>query len=101
MKTNKILSIVYFIISMIFMSSGYAHPTGNMITVGENVLWSYINPISDTNHHACVMIWSKNSKPKLFIKSEFPGSDFMPAESISENKKITRYKHGIGQRTSN
>jgi len=63
---------------LIFLSSyAFAHPTGNMITVGDNVLWSYINPISDPDHHACVMIWTKDSEPKVFIQSEYSASDFM------------------------
>lgn len=48
-----------------------------MITVGENVLWSYINPIKDANHYACVMIWKKGSKPKVLIQSEYTASDYM------------------------
>lgn len=55
----------------------YSHPTGNMISVGHHVLWSYINPIDDTKHHACVMIWREDSTPKVLIKSAFPASDFI------------------------
>ncbi len=58
-------------------SFALAHPTGNMITVEEHVLWPYINPIDDREHHACVMICDKNSEPKVFIQSEFPASDYM------------------------
>lgn len=55
----------------------YAHPTGNLIAFGDKVLWSYINPIDDPNHHACVMIWTKSTDPKVFIQSEHAASDFM------------------------
>jgi len=55
----------------------YSHPTGNMITVGEHVLWSYINPINDPEHHACIMIWHNNSEPKVFLQSEHAASDYM------------------------
>jgi hypothetical protein len=48
-----------------------------MIVFGESVLWSYINPIDDTNHYACVMIWTKGSEPTVFIQSEYSASDFM------------------------
>lgn len=54
-----------------------AHPGGNMITVGKHVLWSYVSPIDDTEHHACVMIWSPNSNSKVLLKSEFAASDYM------------------------
>ncbi|WP_439483439.1 hypothetical protein [Cyclobacterium plantarum] len=58
-------------------SLAQAHPTGNMITMGEHVLWSYIHPINDVNHYACVMIWEKGAEPKVFIQSEHPASGFM------------------------
>ena len=48
-----------------------------MITVGKHVLWSYVSPIEDSDHHASVMIWSPNSKPRIFLKSEFVASDYM------------------------
>lgn len=55
----------------------YAHPTGNMISVGEYALWSYIYPLDDPDHHACIMIWSQGNSPEIFIKSEHPASDYM------------------------
>ncbi|QCK16162.1 hypothetical protein DCC35_16140 [Mangrovivirga cuniculi] len=48
-----------------------------MITVGDHVLWSYINPINDPDHHACIMIWEKNSEPKVFLQSEYSATDYM------------------------
>ncbi|KAA3611056.1 MAG: hypothetical protein DWQ03_15075 [Calditrichaeota bacterium] len=56
-----------------------AHPTGNLIMAGDKVLWSYVYPIEDKGHYACVMMWDKNSqnKPKPLIVSEFNASDFM------------------------
>jgi len=54
-----------------------AHPTGNMISTGNSVLWSYIEPIDDPEHHACVMIWKEGSEPELLLRSEFPASDYM------------------------
>ncbi|MCR9081726.1 MAG: hypothetical protein NXH89_04860 [Cyclobacteriaceae bacterium] len=54
-----------------------AHPTGNMIVVGENIFWSYINPINDPNHHACVMTWTRGADPKVYFQSEYAASDLM------------------------
>ena len=48
-----------------------------MITVGKHALWSYVSPIDDTQHHACVMLWSLGSKPKILLKSNSPASDYM------------------------
>lgn len=74
MKKNQIL---IFIISIIISCQAFAHPGGNMIVVGKYVLWSYVSPIEDTEHHASVMIWSPNSKPTILLKSEFAASDYM------------------------
>lgn len=73
----KIKSLLLTLLTLTLVPFAFAHPTGNMITVGDNVLWSYINPINDPNHHACIMVWNKNSEPKVFIQSEYPASDYM------------------------
>lgn len=77
MKIMKIKRSLWVAFILFFTSYVYAHPTGNMISVGENVLWSYINPIDDPNHYACVMIWKKGSEPTVFIQSEYAASDYM------------------------
>lgn len=69
--------LIFFLLAIISALKIFAHPTGNMITVGKNVLWSYVDPVNDSEHHACVMIWSQGSEPKVLITSKFPGSDFM------------------------
>ena len=61
-----------------------AHPTGNMISVGNTVLWSYIDPIDDFEHHACIMIWREGSAPQVLIKSEFPASDFILSSNYED-----------------
>ncbi|MBB6326654.1 hypothetical protein FHS59_002282 [Algoriphagus iocasae] len=76
----KSLSIKNFIIVIFILFQtpfAFAHPTGNMITIGESVLWSYINPINDPDHHACVMIWTEGAEPNVFFQSEHAASDFM------------------------
>lgn len=73
----KIHSYILILIMLTLAPFAFAHPTGSMITVGNNVLWSYINPINDPDHHACIMVWDKYSVPKVFIQSEFSASDYM------------------------
>ena len=53
------------------------HPTGNMISFGEYVLWPYIDPIDDPGHHACVMKWSIGSEPEIIHRSDYEASDFI------------------------
>ena len=54
-----------------------AHPTGNIIVVGDKVFWPYVAPVNDSGHHACVMRWEPGSEPEVIIRSEFEGSDFI------------------------
>lgn len=54
-----------------------AHPTGNMVTVGKHILWSYISPVDDPSHKACVMISTNGENPSVLIKSDYSASDFM------------------------
>ncbi|MFY0689303.1 MAG: hypothetical protein JXQ90_19185 [Cyclobacteriaceae bacterium] len=68
---------MFFLIIALAASPTFAHPTGNMITVEDAVLWSYIDPIDDDQHHACVMIWQSGEEPEIYFKSEHPASDFM------------------------
>lgn len=77
MKTRNIKPAIIGAVLVLLSSYAFAHPTGNMITIGDHVLWSYINPINDPNHYACVMIWTKGAEPKVFIQSEHAASDFM------------------------
>lgn len=66
--------------SAIMVSSAlnlFSHPTGNMIVVGNSILWSYINPLDDPDHHACIMICENGAKPEIFIQSDHPASDYM------------------------
>ncbi len=77
MNAKKKQAIFVIVLLLIQTISALSHPTGNMITVGDDVLWPYIYPIDDTNHKASIMIWNKNSEPKIFLQSEHSASDFM------------------------
>lgn len=77
MKTRNIKTTILSSALLFLTSFAFSHPTGNMITIGENVLWSYINPINDPNHYASVMIWKRGSEPKVLIQSEYAASDYM------------------------
>lgn len=68
--------LLYFVI-IITSFQARAHPGGNMIIVGKHVLWSYVSPINDIGHQACVMIWSPGSKPEIILKSKYVASDYM------------------------
>lgn len=70
---NTGLFLVMFLVNL----SIWAHPTGNMITVGNYVLWAYVDPIDDPAHHACLMLWHPDRAPQVLLRSEHPASDFM------------------------
>lgn len=77
MKSLSIKNSILAIFLLFLTPFAFAHPTGNMITIGESVLWSYINPINDPDHLACVMIWTEGAEPNVFFQSEHAASDFM------------------------
>jgi hypothetical protein len=81
---------IIFVSLLFYAIGGFCHPTGNLITLGEHVLWSYINPINDPNHHACIMIWTKDTSPKVFLQSEEEASDFMLSTTKNEIYIIER-----------
>ncbi|WP_299111544.1 hypothetical protein [uncultured Winogradskyella sp.] len=74
MRTIKTI-IVFF--TMIIVHFANAHPNGNIIVTQNGcVLWSYVSPVGDIDHHASIMLWDQNSSPRLFLKSEYESSDF-------------------------
>lgn len=77
MNILKVPVRIFFLLAFMVTSLAFAHPTGNMITVGKHVLWSYIDPVYDPEHHACIMIWSEGTEPKVLVRSEYAASDFM------------------------
>ena len=54
-----------------------SHPTGNMLTINEMVLFSYICPLNDPQHHACIMMWSEKTGIQPWLNSDHPASDWM------------------------
>ncbi|AKA34198.1 hypothetical protein [Flagellimonas lutaonensis] len=77
MKTSFGRNTFLFLFVLLSKMAIWAHPTGNMITVGEFVLWPYVDPVDDLAHHACVMVWHPDRSPKVLLKSEHAASDFM------------------------
>ena len=66
-----------FSLLLFTLTQASAHPTGNMIVVGDQVLWSYVDPVDDPDHHACIMLWDEEKGTSIFFRSEHPASDFM------------------------
>ncbi|MFH6602500.1 hypothetical protein ACEZ3G_03360 [Maribacter algicola] len=71
------LRVISLFTIVMFAFKVHSHPTGNLIVVNDYVLWSYINPVQDKDHHACIMIWKEGTEPRPLITSKFPASDFM------------------------
>ncbi|WP_299550858.1 hypothetical protein [Seonamhaeicola sp.] len=75
---------ILLIVALLHQLTLLAHPTGNMIVVGDTVMWPYIDPIDNMQHHACIMSWRKGTKPGIILKSEFSASNFM----LSNNSNV-------------
>ncbi|MBA4745993.1 MAG: hypothetical protein H2058_12130 [Muricauda sp.] len=70
-----------------------AHPNGNMIvTKNDCVLWSYVSPVGDIDHHASIMLWDGSSEPELWLRSEFEASDFF-MHATEESIYIMERRH--------
>jgi hypothetical protein len=69
-----------------------------MVVVGEFVLWPYVEDLNDSEHHSSIMIWKPGTKPKVWITSDYPSSDYM---LYTEGTVIyiieRRYNQSVGQ----
>lgn len=70
----KIRILIYL---LLLAGASAAHPTGDMVVLGDRLYWSYISPVNDRDHHACIMTWKEGEEPSVLLKSTFPASDFM------------------------
>lgn len=90
MNSTRSFKIGILLWLMILNFQLMAHPAGNMITVGDHVLWSYISPVEDVNHYACIMSWKPGKTPEVLIRSEFEASDYMLYNNKNEVYIIER-----------
>jgi hypothetical protein len=83
-----------------------AHPAGNLVTAGDYLLWPYVYPVDDAQHHSSVLIWDRQSPVRPLITSEFAGSNYLlyarkdtvyyieSRDSQTENKSYFRVLKG-------
>lgn len=84
-----LLTLVYSVLN--------AHPTGNMIVVGDHVLWPYVCPVEDSGHHACVMRWSEGKEPEILMRSSYTSSDFILYQKNGQIYIMERRYHSSTQ----
>lgn len=85
----ELLGILCFMVLM----QVSAHPNGNMVVTKNNcVLWSYVSPVGDIDHHASIMLWDGSSEPELFLRSQFKASDFF-LHATNESIYILERRH--------
>ena len=77
MATRHYWKLYPILLLLLAGPEAWAHPTGNLLVVGEQVLWSYISPVEDPDHKACIMSWKPGTDPIVLLQSEYPASDFM------------------------
>lgn len=88
-----IRSTFHFLLVLFCVYPLSAHPTGDMVTVNNKLLWSYIYPVGDIQHKACVMVWDELSRSRPWLVSSHSGSDWMISPAIDSNSVylIERY----------
>ena len=73
---NKSHYLFLLLITFLISNNGYAHPNGNIVVMNDCVLWPYVSPVGDIEHHACIMLWDQQSKPTPYLISEHESSDY-------------------------
>lgn len=83
-----------------------AHPAGNLVVAGDYLLWPYVYPADDAQHHSSVLIWDGQSPVRPLITSQFAGSNYLlyarrdtvyyieSRDSQTENKSYFRVLKG-------
>lgn len=90
---KKTFTLLYFLL-VLSVPWVVSHPAGTIESVSGTVLWSYVSPVGDPDHHGCVMTWNESNGVKTWLVSEYPASDWF----ISPGKSggvylIERYYH--------
>lgn len=86
MKLKKYVNYLIFTLCCICPNKSISHPTGSIISVTGTVLWSYVSPIGDLQHHGCVMMWNRTDGVKTWLVSEHSSSDWII--SPKDNKTV-------------
>ncbi|MEQ8924370.1 MAG: hypothetical protein RLO81_01085 [Fulvivirga sp.] len=84
---KKLVAFLFFV-GLYQMSFG--HPAGSLIEFNNKIVWSYVNPVGDLDHHACIMVWDKKTEPRVYITSKFAGSDYLLYANDDEMYVIER-----------
>ena len=82
--TPHFLSRFLLLALLFFATRCWSHPTGNMMIVGETLLWSYVYPLDDTAHRACLMVWDEEGGARPWLVSEHAASNWMVAPADSD-----------------
>lgn len=91
------LSSFFFAVIVLNTARCWSHPTGNMMVVGEQLLWSYIYPLDDAAHRACVMVWEEGLGARPWLLSEHASSDWMIAPKDSEAVYLVERYYDAGR----
>jgi hypothetical protein len=80
--------IKYSLFLVLFISNVYtsAHPTGDMVYTNNKLLWTYICPIGDVQHKACIMLWDEENGVRPWLTSDYSASDWMI--SVAGSKSV-------------
>ena len=77
---------IIILIFLVKISLTFAHPTGDMVFTNNRLLWSYVCPVDNIQHTACVMLWDSENGVRPWLTSEYSGSDWMI--SVADSKSV-------------
>lgn len=81
LQNKRYQANLWFFCSVLTIQIAAAHPTGNMEFNGEYLVWSYVCPIGNVDHQACLMLWDEEGGSRPWLVSEYSASDWMIAPS--------------------
>jgi hypothetical protein len=96
------LNKISLFIILIAFKINFAHPTGDMVFTDNTLLWSYVCPIGDVQHKACIMLWDEKEGARPWLTSDHSASDWMISIGDSGNVYLVEryYNQGDGSHYS-
>ena len=73
--SNKLVSV--FLSYLAFSADVIAHPTGNLVSIGDTAYFPYVYPIDHTGHRSSILSWQQGEQVKVILTSQHNASDFM------------------------
>ena len=95
---HSIFSITCLLLSLAAVNTARAHPTGNLVSIGDTAYFPYVYPIDHTGHRSSILSLQQGEQVKVVLTSQHNASDFMlSAQTNSQYIIERRYEQSSDQ----